>query len=72
MTPHIIDGKAMTKANEVSLKEMIKALELKPKLIIVTAESDILSIETMLVNFVVTFTQKRFHSHSHILLYLAK
>ena len=30
----------MAKANEASLKEMIKALELKPKLIIVTAEPD--------------------------------
>lgn len=38
MTPHIIDGKAMAKANEMSLKEMIQALELNPKLIIVTAE----------------------------------
>ena len=40
MTSHIIDGKAMAKANEVSLKEMIQALELNPKLIIVSAEPD--------------------------------
>ena len=40
MTPHIIDGKAMAKASEASLKEMIKALDLNPKLIIVTAEPD--------------------------------
>ena len=40
MTPHIIDGKAMAKASEASLKEMIQALDLNPKLIIVTAEPD--------------------------------
>ena len=40
MTPHIIDGKAMAKTSEASLKEMVDSLKLKPKLIIVTAESD--------------------------------
>lgn len=40
MTPYIIDGKEMAKASESSLKEMVKALELQPKLIIVTAEPD--------------------------------
>ena len=40
MISHIIDGKAMAKASEASLKEMIQALELNPKLIIVTAEPD--------------------------------
>lgn len=40
MTPYIIDGKHMAKVSEISLKEMVKALELQPKLIIVTAEPD--------------------------------
>lgn len=40
MTPHILDGKSMAKTSEASLKEMVSSLKLKPKLMIVTAESD--------------------------------
>lgn len=40
MVPHIIDGKAMAKANEASLREMIQALGLHPRLVIVSCDPD--------------------------------